>query len=197
MTDEHKEDSKPETHDSNAPGHVTVEENNIYFYVDIIDPTTQALTTHLHNLERKLLQQQIVWNLPEPPPIHLWLQSPGGYVSNSFALYDALRASRVPVTAHVTGEVASGGTLMLMGAQHRIMQPTAFMLIHELRGWYYGKMTALEQQMRNYRMLMKKIKEMYLRHTKMPKSVLSQLLKQDLYLTAKQCLRYGLVDEIG
>ena len=43
---------------------------------------------------------------------------------------------------------------------------------------------------------MKNIKEIYSKHTKLPKKQLENLLKHDLYLSSQKCLEYGLVDYI-
>ena len=43
---------------------------------------------------------------------------------------------------------------------------------------------------------MKKIKEIYEKHTKIPKNKLDDILKHDLWWDAETCLQYGLVDEI-
>ena len=44
--------------------------------------------------------------------------------------------------------------------------------------------------------LMKMIKNIYLEHTRIPKKKLDSILNTDIWLDAKQCLDYGLVDEI-
>ena len=45
-------------------------------------------------------------------------------------------------------------------------------------------------------LLMKMIKNNYLQHTKIPKKKLNNILKHDIWFDAKQCLEYGLIDEI-
>jgi ATP-dependent protease ClpP protease subunit len=43
---------------------------------------------------------------------------------------------------------------------------------------------------------MKNLEDIYLAHTKIKKEDLKEMLKHDLWFTAKEALRYGLVDEI-
>ena len=172
-------------------------DNHIWFHRGIDEAATLWFLETLAKLNRDLHHQQINFGLPDPIPIHLHTQSGGGYLTSSLSMYDAIAASRSPVIAHVTGLVASGGTLMIMSASKRIMQPNAFMLIHELRGVVWGPMHKMEEQVGNMRVMMRKIKDIYRHHSKIPTNVLNDLLKQDLLLTATKCLHYGLVDEIA
>ena len=50
--------------------------------------------------------------------------------------------------------------------------------------------------MENCDILMETIRDIYNKHTKIPKKQLNDLLKRDLWFDAETCLKYGLVDEI-
>ena len=61
---------------------------------------------------------------------------------------------------------------------------------------FWGKFTAIEDEVKNLKKLMEMIKDVYLNHTKIEKKQLDKLLKRDLWLNAQEALEYGLVDEI-
>ena len=60
----------------------------------------------------------------------------------------------------------------------------------------WGKYSEMKDDMENSKMLMKKIKDIYRKYTKIPESKLDDILKHDLWWDAEKCLEYGLVDEI-
>ena len=70
------------------------------------------------------------------------------------------------------------------------------MLIHQLSSGAIGKFEELMDDMENNKALMKAIKQIYLERTKIPENLLKEILKKDIYFDAKQCLKYGLVDQI-
>ena len=76
------------------------------------------------------------------------------------------------------------------------MHRNACMLVHQLSGHMWGKYQEMEDDMENSKMLMSKIKNIYREYTKIPKTKLDDILKRDIWWDAKQCLEYGLVDEI-
>jgi ATP-dependent protease ClpP protease subunit len=54
----------------------------------------------------------------------------------------------------------------------------------------------MKDDMINSEMLMKKIKNIYRQHTKIPEEKLEEILNHDLWWDAEQCLEYGMVDEV-
>jgi ATP-dependent protease ClpP protease subunit len=57
-------------------------------------------------------------------------------------------------------------------------------------------MSEIEDEYKNLEDMMEKIKEIYMENAKIPKKELTELLKHDLWLDSKKCIKYGLVDEI-
>lgn len=60
----------------------------------------------------------------------------------------------------------------------------------------YGKFSELEDEIYNITNLMSILKSFYKEHTKLPVKKIDELLKKDIWLSAEECLQYGLVDEI-
>jgi ATP-dependent protease ClpP protease subunit len=76
------------------------------------------------------------------------------------------------------------------------MRKHAFMLIHELRAGTWGKYSELKESVKNYDSIMKTMKGWYSERTKLPEKELDQILVKDVWWNPKQCLKYGLIDQI-
>ena len=60
----------------------------------------------------------------------------------------------------------------------------------------WGKYEEFKDEMENLDMLMDRIKQIYQKHTTIPKTPLANILKRDIWLDAQKCIKWGLVDEI-
>ena len=70
------------------------------------------------------------------------------------------------------------------------------MLVHQLRSWCGGTHENIKDEAKNLELLSNKIKKIYLENTKFKEKDLEEMLKHDIYLSAEECLKYGLVDAI-
>ena len=70
------------------------------------------------------------------------------------------------------------------------------MLIHQLSSAFWGTYSNFEDEKQNLDLMMKTIKNVYKKYTKVPMKELNTILKHDLLWDAEKCLEYGLIDEI-
>jgi len=171
-------------------------DNRIYFYSEVSRSKVLQLNREIRNLDMDLAQAQKILGVPESPHMYLHINSYGGSVFAGLAAVDYIKNSETPVTSVIDGCAASAATLMSIVANRRLIHEHSFMLIHQLSSGMWGKYEELKDDMKNNNLLMKTIKDIYQKHTKIPKTKLNQILKHDLWLDAKTCLRYGLVDDI-
>ena len=181
---------------SNDDSSVMCEQNRIYFYSEVERTKSLKLNKFIRNLDLDLVNRTNVLNTDEIPPMYLHIQSYGGCVFSGFSSIDYIKGTKAPICSIVEGCAASAATLMSVVADKRFITEHAFMLIHQLSGGVWGTYEDIVDNKKNCARLMKMIKNIYLEHTKIPKSRLNGILKHDLWLDAKQCLEYGLVDEI-
>ena len=175
---------------------VEAKNNDIYFYSEVTRPKILLLNKNLLELGKNLVNQANLLSLSEPAKIQLRINSYGGSVFAGLAAVDYIKQSPVPVTSIIEGCAASAATIMSVTAQHRIMKPNSFMLIHQLSAGMWGKYEEMKDQMDNNDRLMRLIKDIYIEHTKIPRKKLNEILKKDLWFDAETCLEYGLIDEI-
>ena len=169
--------------------------NEIFFYSPVMTASVVRLNKKLRELETNLTQLQATTGVGNIP-IRLRINSGGGSLFDGFAAVDAIRSSKVPVYTYIDGGAASAATLMSVVGHKRFMNRHSFMLIHQLSGGMWGKFEEMQDGIKNSQLLMETIQEIYAKHTKIPKKVLNELLKRDLWLNGKQCKEYGLVDEV-
>lgn len=139
-----------------------------------------------------------------PIPIELHIMSPGGDIYHALAIYDALRAiektGRV-VTAIVEGCAASAAAMIVMqAASRRLSYENARFLIHEARRWVFMSMektSDVEDEHRELQALHKIVFGILAKTTGKSREELDKLvLRKEVWLSAKEALEWGLIDEI-
>lgn len=184
-------------------------ENCIYFSDRINYQTAHQLNTLLKTIELDILddvkaaeseykkgKSKYTTVSFEPRPIMLYITTHGGLVHAAFAIVDTIRSLRVPVHTIVSGYVASAGTLISLAGAKRYITPNSFMMIHEIRSGFWGRYSDARIEYENVTKLMDHVISYYLDKTKLTKERLTEMLRIDNDLTAKEAHELGLVDEI-
>jgi ATP-dependent Clp endopeptidase proteolytic subunit ClpP len=171
-------------------------ENNIFFYEDVNDYSILELNKLLLEVDLKLQNTKNVLGDSFTPIIHLHMRTNGGEIYAALSTLDKLSTLKAKVYTYVDGCVASAGTLISIAGDKRFMGKHATVLIHQLSGEMYGKFSEMEDVMENSTALMKYLKNIYKEYTKIPMKKLDELMKRDIYLTASECLEYGIIDQI-
>ena len=171
------------------------EGNHIYFYTEITRDTISKLNVLLREAEEYCILTCYRLRLNEIP-IHLHFFSNGGCIHSAFAAIDIIQSCKVPVYSIIDGATASAGTLISIMCKKRFIQPNAYMLIHQLRSEFWGKMNEIEDEFQNLTKLMERVAQIYKDHSNLSEKKLNKLLKRDLWLDATEALKYGLVDEL-
>ena len=191
------EDELFEASEQDNAGTVETISNRIYFYSDVTRKEILKLNKEIVQLDNGLMTNALEWSSPQDAvPIYLHINSNGGSVFDAFAAVDYIRNTKAPTISVIDGCAASAATIMSVVGDKRLINKHAYMLIHQLSSWCYGKYEELVDDMKNNDELMKRIKEIYRENTKIPEKKLKEILKRDLWLDAETCLEYGLVDEI-
>jgi len=185
-----------EAGNSNDNNIVSSQDNNIYFYSEVSRPKVLSLNKSIVRVSNSIQNRASVLDATDNLPIRLHICSYGGSVFSGFAAVDYIAGCKVPIHSYIDGCAASAATLMSVVAEKRFMHKHSFMLIHQLSSGMWGNYEALKDSMENCDTLMETIRDIYVKHTKIPKKQLNDILKRDLWFDAETCLKYGLVDEI-
>ena len=174
---------------------IRVVDNDIFFYCDVDTDTVLDLNTALNRLEKRLLKRAI--DLPGyNPKINVHIKSNGGDIFAGLSAMDHVASCRVPVNTIADGICASAATFILMGGSNRYIRPSAYVLIHQLSSGFWGKYEDLKNELQSCEKFMKIIRGIYETKANIPAKTLNTMMKRDIYITAKECLRYDVVDEI-
>lgn len=180
---------------------LTVEsyKNHIYFYSGVNSDRGLALMQEIRETDNDLRteHESRSLGLDHPPtPIWLHIHSEGGDVFAGLAVADQIKQIKTPIYSIVEGFCASAGTLISLACTRRYIQPSAFMLIHQLSGISWGTFEELKDDMHIREMLMDLLTQFYLERTKIPVEQISALLQRNSWFSAEQCVDLGLADEI-
>lgn len=130
--------------------------------------------------------------------IQLIINSPGGYVTSGFAIYDTMLQVKSPVATVCSGLAASMGSILLSaGAKgRRMIQPHARVMIHQPSGGAQGQASSIEIQARE----IIKTKEIGARilsdNCNQPLEKVMNDFDRDYWMDAQESLAYGIVDEL-
>jgi len=201
-TDEDDEDSNessniklPFLFQKNSNNYINTNFNHIYFNNDITSDSVFELCKEIRNVEMKIKTLSTTLNI-DKNPIYLHITTNGGCIYSAFSVIDCIKTLSVPVYTIVDGFVASAGTFISLAGKKRYMCENAYMLIHELRGGVWGKMSEIDEEYTNSKKLMDHIKKIYSENTNIKEKKLDGLLKKDLIWDIEECLEKGLIHEI-
>lgn len=130
--------------------------------------------------------------------IQLIINSPGGYVTSGFAIYDTMMQVKSPVATVCSGLAASMGSILLSaGAKgRRMIQPHARVMIHQPSGGAQGQASSIEIQARE----IIKTKEIGARilseNCNQPLEKVMNDFDRDYWMDAQESLAYGIVDQL-
>ena len=130
--------------------------------------------------------------------IHFYINSPGGSVTATMAIYDTMQILSCPVATYCVGLAASGGAVLLAGgaAGKRFSLPHAKVMIHQPYGQVGGQVSDIEIQADEIIKTRAVLNEILASHTGQPIDRIAQDTDRDRYLTATESKEHGLVDDI-
>ncbi len=130
--------------------------------------------------------------------IHLYVNSPGGSVTATMAIYDTMQFLDCEIATYCVGLAASGGAIVLAGGTKgkRFALAHSKMMIHQPYGQVGGQVSDIEIQARDILETRNVLNDILAAHTGQPLDVIARDTERDRYLTAIQAKEYGLVDEV-
>jgi ATP-dependent Clp protease protease subunit len=135
-----------------------------------------------------------------PKFMKMIINSPGGQLSSAFSLIDVMKGSKVPIYTYGLGQICSCGLLTFIAGKKgfRFITENTSILSHQYSWFTYGKeheLMATKKEMDN---ISARIMNHYIKCTGLTeKDVRKYLLPaEDVWLTAKEAVKYGIADEI-
>ena len=187
--------SDSETRDD-QPEFIKVEGNDIFFYCDVCEESVAELIRAVKKLELETRVSLTKLGLhAQMPQVTIHIRSDGGDLYAGLAAMDFLRHADVHVTTIGEGCVASAATSIFLGGDVRLIRRHAYVLIHQIGSDLWGKYEDLKAEMVHNDRIMRDLKKIYLRETNLPEHKLAKMLKRDVYLSYRKCVKYGVVTD--
>ncbi len=130
--------------------------------------------------------------------IHFYINSPGGSVNATLAIYDTIQILSCPVSTYCVGQAASGGAVLLAGGTKgkRYILPHAKVMIHQPYGNVGGQVSDIEIQAQQILKTRDTLNQILASHTGKPIEQIAKDTDRDFYMTAEEAKAYGVVDDI-
>jgi ATP-dependent Clp protease, protease subunit len=164
-------------------------ENRIVFLIGEINQASAA---------RVMMQMLYLENQKRGQEINFYINSPGGAVDDTLALYDTMRFLSSPVATYCLGRAYSGGSLLLTaGAKgKRYMLPHAKVMIHQPYGGITGQAEDIRIQAEQIIKAKAELTRIIAMHTGQTVETVQRDSERDKYFTAEEAVKYGLADEV-
>jgi ATP-dependent Clp protease protease subunit len=130
--------------------------------------------------------------------ISLYINSPGGSVDDTMAIFDTMKFIGSPVATYCIGRAESGGAIVLAagskGRRHAL--PHAKVMLHQPWGGVTGQAADIQIQAEEILKSKQMINEVLAQLTGQPIEKISAETERDRYMTAEEAKAYGLIDEV-
>ena len=130
--------------------------------------------------------------------IYLYINSPGGVVTDGLAIYDTMQFIKPTVSTLCIGQAASMGSFLLAAGEkgQRMSLPNARIMVHQPSAGFQGQVTDIEIHANEVSSLKNRLNEIYSKHTGKSVDEVKSALERDNFMTAEVAKDFGLIDEV-
>lgn len=164
-------------------------ENRVVFLIGEINQASAA---------RLMMQMFYLENIKRGSEIHFYINSPGGAVDDTLAIYDTMRFLSSPISTYCLGRAYSGAAVLLAAGSKnkRFILPHAKVMIHQPYGGVMGQAEDIKIQAEQIIKSKTELIHILARHTGQSEDQVRRDSERDKYFNAGQAKEYGLVDEV-
>jgi len=130
--------------------------------------------------------------------IKLYINSPGGSVTDGLAIYDTMQYIKCDVSTIAVGMAASmAAVLLTAGAKgKRLALPNSEMLLHQVMGGAEGQATDIKIKAEQILKIKERLNKILTKHTGQNIKKIENDSDRDYYITAQEAVKYGLIDKV-
>jgi ATP-dependent Clp protease protease subunit len=165
-----------------------LEDRIVFVGTPITDTVANIVIAQLLFLQKENKNQEI----------SLYINSPGGYVSDGLAIYDTMQFVHCDIATYCIGQAMSMGALLLAAGTRgkRFILPHARVMLHQPSGGVGGTAADIERHAEEILKLRREMNEIFARHTGQTIQRIDKDSDRDFFLNAQEAKEYGLVDEV-
>lgn len=158
------------------------------------------LNDEVNDVTANLVVAQLLFLEAEDPDkdIYLYINSPGGVVTDGMAIYDTMQYIKPDVITVCMGMAASMGAFLLSsGAKgKRFALPNSEIMIHQPLGGAKGQATDIEIHTKNILRTKERLNRILSKNTGKDYKTVVKDTERDNFMTAQEAKEYGLIDEV-
>jgi ATP-dependent Clp protease protease subunit len=164
-------------------------ENRVVFLVGEINHVSAS---------RVIMQMLYLQSIKRTEDINLYINSPGGVVDDTLAIYDIMSFINCDVATYCLGRAESGGSVVLMAGTKgkRFILPHAKVMIHQPFGGVYGQAADIEIQAEEILKTKETLIGIMSKCTGQSTDRIKEDSERDRYFTAQDAVNYGICDEV-
>ena len=147
-----------------------------------------------------LISAQLLFLESENPEkeISLYINSPGGVVTDGLAIYDTMQFIQSPVSTLCFGQAASMGSFLLAAGEKgkRFALPNSRIMVHQPSAGFKGQATDIEIHAKEVLSMKANLNKLYSKHTGQAVEAVEEALERDNFMSPEEALKFGIIDEI-
>ena len=154
----------------------------------INDQVANAIIAQLLFLELQIQKEDI----------HFYINSPGGSVTATLAIYDTMQHVKPAVATICVGLAASGGAILLASGEKgkRYALPNSEVMIHQVLGAAEGQAIEIEITARHILRTKDRLNKILAKHTNQSIDKIEKDTDRDFFMDAEEAKKYGIIDEV-
>ncbi len=165
-----------------------LKERIIFLGGPINDPLANTVIAQLLFLEHQDPKRDIL----------LYINSPGGSVTSTLAIYDTMQYVKPDVATICIGTAASGGAILLSSGEKgkRYALPNSEILLHQVMGGAEGQATDVKIAASHILKVKNRLNQLLSRHTHQPLKRIEKDTDRDFWMSPEEAKKYGVIDKI-
>lgn len=175
-------------------------ERSYDIYSRLLNDRIIMLTEEVNSVTASLVVAQLLYLEGQDPSkdISLYINSPGGSVTDGFSIYDTIQYIKCDVSTICMGMAASMGAFLLAAGTKgkRLALPNSDIMIHQPSGGAQGQATDIEIHTNHILRTKKRLNEILSKNTGQTYEVIARDTERDNFMTAQEALDYGLIDKV-
>lgn len=155
-----------------------------------------AIDDHIANV---VVAQLLFLKMEDPKKdIHLYLNSPGGYLTAGLAIYDTMQYLGCNINTYCIGQAASMGAVIFSAGTkgRRFVLPNSRVMMHQPSGGMGGTAADIALQAKEIVFQKQRINEILSRNCNQPIEKIREDSERDFFLSSEEAVAYGIADEV-
>ena len=175
-------------------------ERSFDIYSRLLEDRIVMLNEEVNSASASVVVAQLLYLESKDPTkdISLYINSPGGSVTDGFAIFDTMNYIKCDVSTICMGMAASMGAFLLAaGAKgKRLALPNSDIMIHQPSGGAQGQATEIEINAQHILKIRERMNRLMAANTGQSYETICADTERDNWKTAQEALEYGLIDKV-